>query len=481
MKEAIVKGIVWMSGASLLTQVVTWVSTILIARMLNPSDYGIVAIAGTYISFADLINEFGVGTALVQTKELNNDDIKGIFTISIIIGILMTIGTYLLAPFIADFFKEEQLVLIIRFLGLSFLINGAKSVQRNLMMREMRFAELAKADSGSRILTSVGALTLAYCGFGMWVLVIQMIIQNLIMLIWSFCYERRLPGRICNMSRMKELLSFGGGVALVNVFYSAFRSFDPLIVGKLLGQVQLGYYSFGQSLADKPFEKLLSIFTQVFLPVFSKIQDDTERLKSYWVRIIEKELFVFTPIFVGLIIISPELVQVVLGNKWLGLVLPLKVFCIISLLRYLGNRINLVYVSIRIIQPQLYFVIILCLVMPVSLFVGGYYYEMNGVLAAWLLVYPLLFLVYFVIFLKFWNLPVGKFLSVFSGPFMGTCSMFISVAWLPFVNLNNPYLVLMLKITISSSAYFIITFVTNRRVVTEMLELLNLKSKISSN
>jgi len=477
MKERIVKGIFWIGGASLLSQVVTWLSTIFVARILSPADYGLIGLAGIYIGFAEQVNELGIGAAIIQRKDLQDHDIRGIYTISIMVGVAMTLITFFLAPVLSGFFKEERLTDIIRLLSLTFLINSAKSVQRNLMVRDMRFAELAKMDGGSHILTSLSALAFASAGFGVWTLAIQYLLRNLILFIWAFLYERRLPGKIREFSRLKEMLSFGAGISGSNLLLSINRNIDALIVGKLLGKVTLGYYTFAQVLADKPFEKVLSIFNQVFFPVFSKIQNDREKRRHYFFRIMELEIFILTPVFVTLILVAPELVHVVLGKKWEMMIVPLQVFSGIAIFKYIENRVNVMFNSSGNSGPQFIYMSTLVPVMAVALFAGAKSIGINGVLSAWGVVFPIIFICYLRYFLQHMEITWGSFLSIWKVPIFSTCVMAISVYLFSSYLQQNDVVNLTLKVTVSLVAYLIVIYLFNKKVLVELFYLVMNKVK----
>ncbi|MBT1070890.1 lipopolysaccharide biosynthesis protein [Pelotalea chapellei] len=471
MKDRIIKGIFWLGGASLLSQAATWLSTIVVARILNPSDYGLIALAGIYIGFAEYVNEFGIGTAIIQKKDLDPQDIRGLYTISILLGAAMTLLTILLAPAVAAYFKEDRLIGIIQFLSPNFLVNAAKSVQRNLMIREMKFTELAKMDGGSRIITSLGALGLAMAGFGVWTLAAQYLLQNVIVFIWSFAYERRLPGKVVNFDRLKEMLVFGAGITGTNILYCTNRNIDQFIVGKMLGKMTLGSYSFAQTLADKPFEKLLSIFNQVFFPVFSRIQDDPQKTKSYFMSIMEKELFILTPIFLMIILTAQDLVHVVLGSKWELMILPLQLFALIAVFKYLENRISMMYRSRGKSRAQLVFTSLVAVVMSVALFTGGKHAGLTGVLAAWGIAYPLIVMGYLRGFLLYIGISWKKFFALFSVPLISAIVMTIPVLLTASLFQTVSLYSLLFKIFVCLLSYSIAVLLMNRRIVNDLRDI----------
>jgi O-antigen/teichoic acid export membrane protein len=392
------------------------------------------------------------------------------------IGLAMTFITYLLAPALSSFFKEERLTDIIRLLSLTFLINSAKCVQRNLMVRDMRFAELAKMDGGAHILTSLCALLLAYTGFGVWTLAIQYLLRNLILFVWAFLYERTLPGKIRELSRLKEMISFGAGISGSNLLFSIIRNIDSLIVGKLLGKITLGYYSFAQVLANKPFVKVLTIFNQVFFPIFSKIQDDYKKRREYFFRIMQLEILILTPIFVTLILIAPELVYVVLGNKWQLMVIPLQVFSGIAIFKYIENRINTMFNSSGNSRPQFIYLAALAPIIAATLFAGAKFFGINGVLTAWGGIYPIVFVFYLRYLLVSMDIKWLSFLSIWKVPTISTIAMVIGVCLFSLHPSPNQFINLLIKAMIPLIIYLVINYFLNKKVLMELTGLVMNKS-----
>jgi len=458
--------------SSLLCQLVTWLSTIVVARILNPEDYGLVGMAAVYIYSTEIINELGVGSAIIQRQDINDDDIRGIYTVAILFGTFMTGVSYLIAPLISWFFNEPRLILLLQVFSITFVVSSARSVQRNLMVRDMAFTAIAKVDVTCGILSSMLALICAVQGLGAWTLVVQYLSMNLLGLIGAFWYERRLPGRIVNWPKLKGMLSFGAGIMLSKSITNVSRNIDGLIIGKLLGKSVLGNYSLAQTLANKPFEKILPILNQVFIPHFAKIQSDKALVRTHFLRIISLELLIFTPIFVLIAITSGDIIISILGSKWLGAVLPMQVFSMLSFCKYMENRITLVLTSQGRAKSQVHYAFVLTVIMTIALYFFADFYGMIGVLFAWSFCYPIVLIFYTLFFIRVLGITASQLISTFKMPVITTFIMSFSVYLIMLLYIDNSIIRLLSKVIIAIIIYVGSNYFFNRCQFNEILGLI---------
>lgn len=471
MKDRIVKSIMITGSSSLLCQLITWISTFVVARILNPDDYGLVGMAGVYIGVTEYLNELGVGSAIIQRQDLNEDDVKGLYSIALIVGAFMTAISFLIAPVISAFFKEPRLILILQVLSVTFLISSAKSVQRNLMVREMAFTAIAKVDVICGILSSIITLVCAIKGFGAWTLVVQYLAMNFLGLTGAFWYERSLPGRITNWPKLKEMLTFGIGIMFSKFFMYINRNIDYLVIGKLLGKSLLGNYTLAQTLANKPFEKILPIFNQVFVPYFSKIQDDRKQVKSNLLRIMSVELIIFSPIFILLAITAGDIITTVLGSKWAGAVLPMQLFSMLGFCKYIENRISVVLTSQGRAKSQVHYATSLALVMAVSVGILAYLFGLKGVVTAWAVCYPAALVIYLIYFNRYMEIGFYEFVQAFKMPLITSAIMSLSVYAIELLGLDSSVMRLMLKLFVAIICYIGSNLIFNRDMVIELLDM----------
>jgi len=288
-------------------------------------------------------------------------------------------------------------------------------------------------------------------------------------LIGAFWYERRLPGRIVNWPKLKEMLSFGAGIMLSKSITNVSRNIDGLIIGKLLGKSVLGNYSLAQTLANKPFEKILPIFNQVFIPHFAKIQTDKGLVRTHLLRIISLELLIFTPIFVLIAITSRDIIISILGSKWLGAVLPMQVFSMLSFCKYIENRITLVLTSQGRAKSQVHYATFFTLVLTIFLYLLANFYGMLGVLLAWSFCYPTALIIYSKYVIQLLDIDMSQLMSTFKMPVITTSIMSFSVYLIVLLSIDNSIIRLLSKVIIAISFYVGSNYFFNRCQFNEIL------------
>lgn len=422
-KSKIVSSVFWLGGANAFSQVITWVFTILVARLLSPADYGLVAMASVYVAFAEYLNEFGVGAALVQKKELNSDEISGIYSVSIAMSFIFVIVSFPAAHLMSLFFKEERLVYIVYALSSTFLISAIKNVQQNLMIRDMRFKEIAQIETVARITNSAIAYGCALYGMGAWTLVVQYLSYNAIQALLYAYYEKQLPGRVKSFRQIRAILKFGFEVMSARVIGVLSQRTDSLVIGRLIGSEMLGVYSYALSLANKPMDKIMSVLNQVMLPVLSRVQHEDEKLRRYFLKMIEMELLILLPIFVVFALSVNLLVPLLLGDKWIKLIVPLQIFSLGGVFSYLSSVSSMVVLAKGSPRILVYFGIAGLIMTPSLMITLGLYLGFNGILISWAVLTPLFALALFGVTIKLIGLDAASVVRSFRLPVALTAVM----------------------------------------------------------
>ena len=224
------RSLAWMGGASFLGQVITWSVTIIVARLLTPEDYGLVAISGLFTVFANMVCLMGISSAVIQADEVSEYQLRALYGLSILAGTLMLGLGLAVAPFMAWFFNDDRLVALVSFQSLVFLVGAPKSLQWSLLARSTRFDVIAKVETVARVLTSFCALTMATLGFGVWTLASQWILIELFQLV-GFCFYRRItPTFLIRWEEIKDLVIFGIKILARNSIGQLYASVDIFII-----------------------------------------------------------------------------------------------------------------------------------------------------------------------------------------------------------------------------------------------------------
>lgn len=321
-----VQGLKW-SYLSIVLQAALQLGVIsILARLLTPADFGLVGIALIFTNFVERVGFIGVGPALVQRKELHEDDESVAFSLSVWLGLLLLVALYLAAPAIADFFREPVLVPVLRVTSVTFLIESFATVPENLLQRDLRFRQLLVVTNSAYFFgNGLVAIGLALSGFGVWSLVIGTIAMRLLKasLLLRIAPQRfvlRLP-----LERTRSLLSMGFGFSLGRLLSYVALNGDNFIVGRLLGSASLGMYGRAYQLMTLPATYFGQVLEKVLFPTMSRKQEDREGLARLYLMGIEASALVGCTTSVMMYALAPEIIAVLFGPRWSEVVPTLQI------------------------------------------------------------------------------------------------------------------------------------------------------------
>lgn len=473
-KTDVISGLRWTAGGKLAAQLVTWCISIVVIRLLAPSDYGLLAMASVFIAFFLLVSEVGLGPALIQRSEISDEVLRQGFGVVLIVNFTLLIALNLLAPEIADFFDDERLVGILRVLSLQFPIIALTVLPDVRLQRSLDFKSRSVVDFIGATLSAIVTLGMALTGFGVWSLVMGSLLAaafkavavNYLTPLWlrpTFC-----------LRGMRSLLSFGGNVTATRVIWFLYTQADTVIVGRLLGKEALGFYSVAMHLASLPVQRVSGILNQVVFPVFSRMQHDRDAIVAQVSRALKLLCLFSFPILWGISSVANDLVLLVLGKEWESAVLPLQVLAVIMPLRMLANFLPSAADALGRPQVALNNVIVASLIMPAAFYIGSGW-GLIGVSVAWLTAFPIVMLIN----IRRTALAVGLELSLVAraiAPSFFSASVMYCAVWMTgqLFGTDFEHLVcLIAKIFVGVAVYTGMTLLTNRNMVRETLRLLS--------
>lgn len=332
-KQKVAGGLFWSYGERIMAQLVSLIVSIVLARLLDPENYGVISIVMIFITLCDAIVTGGFGNAIVQKKEADELDVNTMLICSIVSSLLMYIILFLLAPHIADFYQMEIICPILRVLGLRLLISGVNSIQRAWIQKRMLFKRFFISTSFGTIISAIVGISMAYKGTGAWALVGQYLTNSFIDTIVLFLVNDWRPKLQFSFERAKQMLSYGWKVLLTTVVYTIESDLRSLIVGKQFGSADLAYYDQGKKFPNLLVSNINTSISNVMFPVLSKNQDNIERMKAICRRSIKTSTYLLAPLLLGLIAVSNEFVRVILSEKWLPCVPFLQILTLVYLVR----------------------------------------------------------------------------------------------------------------------------------------------------
>lgn len=383
---SLVHGMAWTGIMKWSGQVLAWVSTILVARMLTPTDYGIMAMATAFIGIVGMISEFGVGSAVLNFRDLGPEKTAQLNGISLALGFGGFILSCIAAVPLSWFFKTDELTLVTIVLGSGFILLGLKAVPYGILQKEMRFKFLALVEGLQMLIQAISVVGFALLGFSYWTLVLGNLVGTVIA---TVCLVGASPHgfAIPRLKQLREVLAYSWDVVGSRVLWYFYSTADTVIVGRLLGQAALGAYSFSFSLANMAVEKVSGMSYQVTGSLFAAVQHDHAALRRYVLILTEGFAVVSFPLTIGLALVAEELVWVVFGEKWLPMVAPLQILAFSASYRSVSSIASQVLFAIKDSRPGLWNSVLCAVIFPLALLVGSQWGTV-GIAMVWALVHP---------------------------------------------------------------------------------------------
>jgi len=338
-RERTIKGFFWTGGGKATELGITWIISIVLARLLSPADYGLMAITSIFIYFINYFNELSIGHAIIQKEDIDEAYLSSAFWFILTMSMVTYGFIYIFSDTIASFFNQEKLSSILKITGLSFIVMAVGVVPSSLIYRELKFYTTARINFVSNICMGVVSLILAYRGLGVWSLVLGSIARSLSFSVLYFFSCSWKPRLMISFNKIKHLMKFGVPLAAAKGLHTLYYNADNFIVGKFLGEKLLGYYYMAFHLATMPIDKLSRIINEVNFPVLSKLQNNDDKARNHFLQTSKYVSIIIFPSLTGLLIVADDFVNVILGQKWTPMIYPFKLFCFIGTLRTISSII----------------------------------------------------------------------------------------------------------------------------------------------
>ncbi|MGL5052215.1 MAG: lipopolysaccharide biosynthesis protein [Cetobacterium sp.] len=328
LKSKVLSSLFWKLSERAGTQGIQFIIQMILARLLSPEDYGVIAIITIFIGLANVFIQSGFSTALIQKKDADEDDFSSVFYLSLVIAGILYVILYLTAPFIADFYKINELTKILRVLSLTLFLGAFNSIQNTVISKTMAFKKQFFSSLIAAVFSGILGIYLAYNGHGVWALVYQQLAsQASICLVLLYVVKWR-PKLIFSFRKVKALFKFGSRLLASSLLDTLYMNITSLVIGKVYAPSMLGYYNRGNQFPQLIVSNFNGSIQSVMFPALSSEQDNKVRVKEIVRRSIVTSSYLIFPLMIGLMIISEPLVRLLLTDKWLPCVPYLKIFCL---------------------------------------------------------------------------------------------------------------------------------------------------------
>ena len=388
-----VSALKWSTLSKVGSQLVAWVVTLLVMRLLSPEDYGLMAIGAVIISIVASIAELGLGASIVQSRFIRQDELAKLAGASLALNLGLGMLVALSAPLTEVLFADPRLIDVVRISALHFLLNAVATVPQSLAYREMRFKWLAFIELSTGLLASLSTLALAWWGAGVWALVFGN-------LAGAACRTTLLLSRggavrpTFALRGIGHHLRFGGKMTVTRMAWQLVYQSDVLIAGRLLSKEAVGIYSVSLHLATLPMQKAMSILNQVTFPTVARMQDELPRVRDRLLDATRLLSFMAVPVLWGVSAVTPEFVALALGEKWLGAIFPLQVVTLVIPLRMLSSVFGSSVSAVGRVDVDLRNMLVSAAVLPIAFLVGAQW-GLEGLALSWVVAIPVIFWVNF--------------------------------------------------------------------------------------
>lgn len=326
--EGVISGFLWRFAERCGAQIVTFIVSIVLARILAPEDYGVISLVTVFTTVLQVFVDSGLGTALIQKYNADDLDFSSVFYFNFIVCIVLYAGMFVASPYIASFYNDLSLTPIIRVISLTIVISGVKGIQQAYVSRNMLFKRFFFATIGGTVFSAFLGIWMAYKGYGVWALVAQQLSNTTIDTIILWITVKWRPKLMFSWSRLKGLLSFGWKLLASALLDTCYNNLRNLIIGKMYSSSDLAFYNEGDKFPKTAATNINTSIDSVLLPTMANVQDDRAEVKSMTRRAIKTSIYIMAPMMVGLAVCAEPIVRLLLTEKWLPCVLYLRIFCI---------------------------------------------------------------------------------------------------------------------------------------------------------
>jgi len=371
------KGIAWSSIGQIGTQIVSFGFGIILARILLPTEFGILAMVTVFTGFAEVFKDLGFGAAIIQKKEISEDDLSTSFWLNISVGIVLFSIFYISSGYIANFYENDIIGDITRVVAINFIISSIAVVHQSLVLKNLNFKFRAKLNISAILISSIVGIIIALYGYGVWSLVYMTLIKNLFLTFSYWILIKWKPKFVFCKKSLNSLFKFGSIVTANSFLGYLNRNADNLIIGKILGDNSLGIYTRVYSIMLLPIRNISNGFKTALFPSLSKIQDNKAEIKRLYLKSTKLVAYVTFPLMFGLSSVSKQFVPILYGNNWLEMIPILQVLSIFGAFQSLMTFNGTIFYSLGKPKYELIIFLVTTPIIILSFYIG---IRINGLL-----------------------------------------------------------------------------------------------------
>jgi teichuronic acid exporter len=346
LKKQALSGVFWSTIQQFSSQGIGFIVSIILARLLLPSEFGLIAMLGVFVGLGNALINSGLTQSLIRSPNLDDEDFSTVFFFNLIGSVVIYVIIFLVAPLIANFYKQGLLTPIIRVYCITFVINAFSAIQTTRLNKKMDFKTQMKVSIPSLVIGSTVGIAMAYSGFGVWSLVWSALIQAIAVTVQLWYWAKWKPLWLFNMEKFRYHFHYGVKLMSSGILDIVFTNAYTIIIGKFFAPAQVGFYNRADALQMLPVGNISSVITKVSFPLFSSIQEDNNRLKSVYKRIMQMVIFLIAPTLIIMAVLAEPMFRLLFTDKWLPAVPYFQILCFNGIL-YPIHSYNLQILKIK--------------------------------------------------------------------------------------------------------------------------------------
>jgi PST family polysaccharide transporter len=474
LRKAAISGVKWSAVSHFGRRGLSLLTTIVLARLLAPSDFGLVAMAMVVIGFIELFQDLGTATAAIQRKAPSQALLASLFWLNAAFGLAATLVLYFVSPLAGALYREPQVIPIMRALSLSFLLSGFSNLQKSLLERNLEFDKLARVEIGTSLFATLIGVTAAYLGHGAWSLVYQMLAGNLLMTLLFWGASSWRPSWRFDWSEIRSVMAFSLNLTGSNIINYFARNADKLLIGRFLGSQDLGYYDLAYRLMLYPLQGISAVIRRVMFPLYSRMQDDVAQFSRAYLKVASAIAMISFPLMLGLAALASPFVLTLFGAAWSPVIPLLLILAPLGALQSITTTVGDIYMSTGRTDWGLWWTIGAGSLTVMS-FVVGLPWGILGVTVSYAIVFVLLAYPGFAIAFRLVGLRVRDLGGALWPSAACSAVMYAVVAgtaywWLP--QGTSGWLELLLLVVLGVAVYLACSWSMNRTLLLEMASIL---------
>lgn len=471
LKNQVLHSLKWVALGKVLTQIIRWVMTFWVIRLLMPEDYGVVAMADALFGFLTLIIGGLFTPSIIQAKELTEKILKQIFGAVLLVHSFVFLTQFLAADAIGEFYQSDNVANILKLNAWCFLLLAIQIIPSAVLAREMEFKKISIISAIANITAAITTFSLALLGYGFWALIIGEIVAISLQTVMVLFINpiKYLPE--FKISEVKPFIKFGSLLTVHSIVFYIFLHLDVTIAGRMLTASEVGLFAVGLQFALMPQKKILPLLKQVAFPAFSKIQNQPERITNYIIKAQKLSLIVTIPVFWGLAAVVDLVIPIVIGDKWSGAIVPTMIMLFIMPLRFSEELFNPAIKS----QQKAAHLLTNALIMLTLLLVSVLFFVEEGAIGlalAWVCGFPLAYMIVVSRNCRLFNIKYKSIAELFVAPFGAGIFMLLSVYAMKLLSSNISIVNLLSQVLVGGFIFVCALYLFDKKLLTELKMLL---------